>query len=179
MLSSAGASKYADCASDDSLSFSEDEAENEILRKIQQQRLQEMKASAAQRQIHQLSHGCEGGKVWEMSSEKELVRNISLHPIVVCHFYKDSFSRCRIIDAHLVQLSTKHPQHFFCRIDAEKAPFFASSSKTQIRVLPTLLVCQKGAVVETVVGFDEFGCTDNFKTEALERRLFVNISANK
>ena len=41
----------------------------------------------------------------------------------------------------------------------------------QIRVLPTVLCFVDGKVVDRIVGFEELGGIDDFKTGALEKRL--------
>ena len=51
---------------------------------------------------------------------------------VVCHFYHDSFERCKIMDKHLRTISESHHDTLFVRINAEKTPFF--TSKLQIQV---------------------------------------------
>ncbi len=40
-----------------------------------------------------------------------------------------------------------------------------------MKVLPTVICFQDGLVVDRIVGFEELGSTDAFKTATLERRL--------
>ncbi len=44
-------------------------------------------------------------------------------------------------------------------------------ANAQIRVLPTVLCFVDGKVVDRIVGFEELGGVDDFKTGALEKRL--------
>ena len=57
----------------------------------------------------------------------------------------------------------------FIKVNAEEAPFFVT--KLKIKVLPTIVMFQKGIAVDRIVGFDELGGQDDFKQVRLERRL--------
>ena len=59
----------------------------------------------------------------ELYDEKEFFETSKKSENVVCHFYRDSFERCKIVDKHLAQLARKHIETKFCKINAEKAPF--------------------------------------------------------
>ena len=51
----------------------------------------------------------------------------------------------------------------------EKAPFFVT--KLSIQMLPTVIVFKDGIVVEQLVGLDELGGKEDFRTEVLEHWL--------
>lgn len=51
---------------------------------------------------------------------------------VVCHFYHNSFERCKIMDKHLKIIAESHPDTLFVRINAEKTPFFTSKLMIQV-----------------------------------------------
>lgn len=43
---------------------------------------------------------------------------------VVCHFFHKEFDRCKILDQHLKNLCSYHPETAFIKLEAEKSPFF-------------------------------------------------------
>ena len=55
------------------------------------------------------------------------------------------------------------------QIDAEKSPFLVERLK--IWMLPTLALIKSEKTVDYVVGLDELGGTDDFKTDTLRARL--------
>ena len=63
------------------------------------------------------------GEYQEISEEKEFFEISKKSENVVCHFYREGFERCKILDNHLKVLATKHIETKFCKINAEKAPF--------------------------------------------------------
>jgi len=77
--------------------------------------------------------------------------------------------RCQIVDKHLTELSQKHVETRFVKINAEKSPFL--TERLSITVLPAILIINKGTVVDKVIGFDELGGEDDFKTNVLALRL--------
>ncbi|KAL8580702.1 hypothetical protein ACOMHN_004743 [Nucella lapillus] len=87
----------------------------------------------------------------------------------VVHFFHADFRRCAIIDRHLEKLSQKYFEAKFARIGVEKAKFLVN--KLKVQVLPAIYCFKKGIVVDRIVGFEELGNTDDFRTEVLERRL--------
>ena len=52
---------------------------------------------------------------------------------------------------------------------APDSPFFVE--KLKVRMLPCVVFFLDGVAVDRVVGFDELGAKDDFKTEALEAKL--------
>jgi hypothetical protein len=52
------------------------------------------------------------------------------------------------------------------QIDAEKSPYL--TEKLKIWMLPTLALIKNEKVVDYIVGLDDFGAREDFKTEVLE-----------
>lgn len=65
----------------------------------------------------------------------------------------------------------KHTEALICKIDAEKCPFFVT--KLQVQMLPTIICFIDGVAVDRVIGFEELGGVDEFKTVILTRRLIA------
>lgn len=63
------------------------------------------------------------GEYTELYDEKEFFEATKKSENVVCHFYRDQFMRCKIVDKHLEILARKHIETKFCKINVEKAPF--------------------------------------------------------
>ena len=107
----------------------------------------------------------------------------------MCHFYRDDFFRCKVIDKHLNILARKHMETKFCKINAEKCPFLTgilnevlfiyqyrfliqlSVERLRIKTLPTLALVKDAKTKDYVVGFTDLGNTDEFTTEMLEWRI--------
>lgn len=109
------------------------------------------------------------GEYFEINSEKAFFEEAKKSKAMVCHFYRPSTFRCKIFDRHLAALAKRHLECKFVKIDAEKSPFL--TERLQVMVLPSLVLCQNGKVVEQVVGFTELGGVDSFPTEILAMRL--------
>ncbi|KAK7882421.1 hypothetical protein WMY93_028595 [Mugilogobius chulae] len=107
-------------------------------------------------------------------------RNVKESKKVVCHFYRDSTFRCKILDKHLSILAKKHIETKFLKLNVDKAPFL--TERLRIKVIPTLALLIDGKTKDYVVGFTDLGNTDEFTTEMLEWRLgcgdFINYSGN-
>lgn len=140
-----------------------DADEMEILR---QRRLDAMKKSQNQKQ-EWLAIG--HGTYTEVPGEKEFFTECKKSKKVVCHFYRDSTMRCKIVDKHMEILARKHIETRFLKINAEKSPFL--TERLNITVLPTLALILDGKTKDYVVGFNDLGGTDDFPTEMLEWRL--------
>lgn len=66
-------------------------------------------------------------------------------------------------------LSAKHIEAKFIKIDAEKAPFLCE--RLRIWMLPTIVLIRGGKTDYSIVGFDDLGGSDEFSTETLESFL--------
>lgn len=94
------------------------------IEKLREKRLKDMKKLQQQQQAWQiLGHG----EYSELSSEKEFFEISKKSKNIVCHFYKDSTPRCKIVDMHLKALATKHLEARFCKLNVEKAPFLTGN----------------------------------------------------
>ena len=109
------------------------------------------------------------GKYEELASEPEFFEACKKSPRVVCHFYRDSTFRCKIVDKHMALLAPKHTETRFVKIDVERCPFLVQRLK--IVVLPTICLARDSKTVDYIVGFDDLGGTDEFSTEMLEWRI--------
>lgn len=109
------------------------------------------------------------GVYTELSDEKEFFEVTKKSENTICHFYRDQFERCKIMDKHLDLLARKHIEAKFCKINAEKAPFL--TERLKIRVLPTLCLVKDGKTRDYIVGFTDVGNKDDFSTEMLEWRI--------
>jgi hypothetical protein len=143
-----------------------DDLDEDDLERIREKRLAEMKKLNEQRaQWRRLGHG----QYQLLTSEKEFFDAAKASEHLICHFYRNSTMRCKIIDRHLELLAPKHVETRFVRIDAEKSPFLVQ--KLRVVVLPTIALVRKGKVADYVVGFDDLGGEDDFPTEVLEWRI--------
>lgn len=142
------------------------ELEEDDLERLKEKRLEALKKAQKQKQ-EWLSKG--HGEYREIPSEKDFFGEVKESKKVVCHFYRDSTFRCKILDKHLSILAKKHVETKFLKLNVEKAPFL--SERLRIKVIPTLALLIDGKTKDYVVGFTDLGNTDEFSTEMLEWRL--------
>ncbi|KAJ1725368.1 hypothetical protein LPJ53_000406 [Coemansia erecta] len=153
-----------DALSDDELLAElEDDPELERLREA---RLEQMKREM--NHVRNLRLGGHG-EYQDIQKEEEVVKIIGNAAKAVVHFTHPQFARCKILDKHLRILAPHHFDTRFVSASVERCPFLAQ--KFQIRMLPCILIVVGGRVSDRLVGFEEFGNSDGFTTEALERRL--------
>ena len=145
-----------------------DHVDSDELDRLREQRLQEMKKAAAQREEWRAKGH---GQYTEIAEEKEFFDVCKKSKRVVCHFYRDSTFRCKIVDKHLGLLAPKHLETRFVKISVERAPFLCQ--RLPIKILPTIACVVDGKTKEYIKGFDELGGHDEFSTEMLEWRLGV------
>ncbi|XP_052004525.1 thioredoxin domain-containing protein 9-like [Xyrauchen texanus] len=147
------------------------------LERLKEKRLEALKKAQKQKQ-EWISKG--HGEYREIPSEKDFFAEVKESKNVVCHFYRDSTFRCKILDKHLGILSKKHLEAKFIKLNVEKAPFL--TERLRIKVIPTLALVKDGKTKDFVVGFTDLGNTDEFPTEMLEWRLgcldIINYSGN-
>ncbi|XP_049884371.1 thioredoxin domain-containing protein 9 [Pectinophora gossypiella] len=136
------------------------------LEAIRQQRLNEMKQRAKQKQ-EWLANG--HGEYTEIDGEKEFFTVCNKSVNVVCHFYKNDSPRCKIVDMHLRMLAKKHVETRFVKLDAERAPFL--TGRLKIRVIPTIACVKDNKTRDFIVGFTDLGNRDDFSTDMLEWRI--------
>lgn len=105
----------------------------------------------------------------ELADEKEFFEACKKSKHVVCHFYRESTMRCKIVDKHLTELARQHIETRFVKINAEKAVFLVERLK--IKIMPTVALIRDNKPVDYIVGFTDLGNTDDFDTEMLEWRI--------
>ena len=120
------------------------------------------------------------GQYTEITEEKEFFDICKKSNKVVCHYFRDSTFRCKIVDKHLIILAPKHLETRFIKLNVERAPFLCD--RLRIRVLPTISCVIDSITKDYIKGFDELGGDDDFSTEMLEWRLgvagVINYSGN-
>ncbi|KER28654.1 LOW QUALITY PROTEIN: hypothetical protein T265_13529, partial [Opisthorchis viverrini] len=122
-----------------------DHLDEDGLEAIRRNRLKQMKNESKQRsEWIAAGHGVYS----ELANEQDFFAACKKSTFgVVCHFYRDSTFRCKIIDKHLSRLG--------------------------IIVIPTLILVKNEQVCDRIIGFDDLGGHDEFSTAMLEWRLAV------
>jgi len=141
----------------------DDEDELEVLRR---KRLESMKSAQKQRQ-EWLASG--HGVYEELADESEFFAASKKSRFFVCHFFRSSTPRCKIVDKHLALLAPRHVETRFARIDAERAKFLVD--RLRIKIMPTICLAKDGKTVDYIAGFDDLGGIDEFSTETMEWRI--------
>ncbi|XP_030370490.1 thioredoxin domain-containing protein 9 [Scaptodrosophila lebanonensis] len=143
-----------------------DNLDSDDLKAIRDQRIREMKDLNNKKQ-EWIRNG--HGTYTELANEKEFFEVSKKSPNIVCHFYKDSTERCRIVDMHLKIIAGKHVEAKFCKVNAEKSPFL--TQRLRIKVIPTIALVKDSKTRDFIVGFTDLGNCDDFSTEMLEWRI--------
>lgn len=143
-----------------------DQMGEDDLERIRQQRIQAMKKQSKLRQ-EWMAKG--HGEYSELTEEKEFFETTKKSENVVCHFYRQSTFRCKIVDKHLDLLARKHVEARFVKIEAERAPFL--TRRLNIRIIPTILLIHEGKTKDYIIGFTDLGNKDDFSTERMEWRI--------
>jgi hypothetical protein len=105
----------------------------------------------------------------EVAEEKDFFDVCKKSKRVVCHFYRESTFRCKIVDKHLTLLAPKHLETRFVKLSVDRAPFLCERLK--IKILPTIACLIDAKTRDYIKGFDDLGGHDEFSTEMLEWRL--------
>jgi thioredoxin-like negative regulator of GroEL len=114
--------------------------------------------------MERLGHGS-----YSSIAEEDFLSAVTSSHTCVVHFSLDEFERCKILDKHLQSLSQKYFQTRFMKANAPDLPFF--TGKLNVKVLPCLILFKNGVAFDRIVGFEDFGNKDDYKTMALEKRL--------
>ncbi|KAJ3359050.1 hypothetical protein GGF32_009662 [Allomyces javanicus] len=151
--------------SDDEL-FDDLERDDDDLAGFREQRIEQLKAELERaRAMRENSHGTYA----EIKDEKEVLKITTSTNKCVVHFFHKEFRRCAIMDKHLEALATKHFRTRFIKVNVENAPFLVDRLK--VKVLPCVVLFVDGISKDRVIGFEELGNTDAFRTPVLEARL--------
>jgi hypothetical protein len=133
---------------------------------IRKNRMEAMKQQAEARlEWDKAGHGTYD----EIADEKEFFETCKRSRHVVCHFYRESTFRCKIVNKHLDQIARAHHECRFVKIDAEKAKFL--TERLRIKIIPTIALIKDTKTIDYIVGFQDLGNTDDFDTEMLEWRI--------
>lgn len=111
------------------------------------------------------------GEVSEIAQDDFLATCIE-SKFCLIHFYHKEFEKCMIMDKFLRQLATTHKETKFCRLNAEKAPFFVK--RLSIQVLPSVVCFIDGKKIDQVLGFEfneEKVTCEKEQIKLLEERL--------
>ncbi|CAJ0968822.1 unnamed protein product [Ranitomeya imitator] len=95
-----------------------DQMDEDEMERLKEKHLEALKKSQQQKQ-EWLSKG--HGEYREIPSEREFFTEVKESKNVICHFYKDSTFRCKILDKHLAVLAKKHFETKFLKLNVEKA----------------------------------------------------------
>ncbi|XP_071809647.1 uncharacterized protein [Asterias amurensis] len=144
-----------------------DELENEeIPAHIREARMGELKSELQRMNEHQRKGY---GTYSELKKEKELLDLTTQENKVIIHFFHSDFKLCAVIDKHLKVLAEKHFGTKFARISVTVAQFCVQ--KLHIKVLPAVLIFIDAKEKDRIVGFEDLGNQNDFRTEVLENRL--------
>lgn len=136
------------------------------LENIRKRRMEAMKAA----QVEKVEWERNGhGNYSEVADERDFFETTKKSKHVVCHFYRDSTFRCKIVDKHMEELARSHMECRFVKINAEKAQFL--TERLKIKVIPTIALIKESKTIDYIVGFTDLGNTDDFDTEMLEWRI--------
>jgi len=144
-----------------------DELENDedALERIRQKRLMELKNHQDKRNEYlRAGHG----KLNEINSDKDFFEEAKGSKRLVCHFYRNTTMRCKILDEHLKKLAQQHVETKFLKLDVDKCDWIIQRLK--IHVIPTLAFIKDGKTGDYMRGFEDVGGIDDFSTEMLEWR---------
>uniref|UniRef100_A0A0K8TQ53 Thioredoxin domain-containing protein 9 n=1 Tax=Tabanus bromius TaxID=304241 RepID=A0A0K8TQ53_TABBR len=150
-----------------------DNLDADELRLLKEKRLQELKRENKQK-AEWLANG--HGTYTELADEKEFFEISKKSPDIVCHFYRNTSERCRIVDKHLNILANKHIEAKFCKVNAEKCPFLAE--RLRIKIIPTIALIKDRKTKDYIVGFTDLGNRDDFNTEMMEWRIAQSGAIN-
>ncbi|KAG8745771.1 hypothetical protein FRC10_007032 [Ceratobasidium sp. 414] len=152
---------------DDDKLFEELEKDEFDMSGLREKRLEELKAQIAQvRDMRENEHG----RLVEITDEKEVIKTSAPMAIYTrLHFYHRDFRRCAIMDKHLEILASRHFKTRFIKVFVENVPWLVE--KLDIKVLPCVICFIRGVSKDRIVGFEELGNDDGFKTATLELRL--------
>jgi len=141
------------------------ENDEDALERIRQKRLKEMKNHQDKRNEYlRAGHG----KLNEINSDKDFFEEAKGSKRLVCHFYRNTTMRCKILDEHLKKLAQQHVETKFLKLDVDKCDWIIQRLK--IHVIPTLAFIKDGKTGDYMRGFEDVGGTDDFSTEMLEWR---------
>ncbi|KAI1728996.1 thioredoxin domain-containing protein 9 [Ditylenchus destructor] len=143
-----------------------EKSDEQALEDLRRKRLQEMRAMQKQKEeLTSMGHG----KLAEVTDEREFFDATKNSSKVVCHFYDPIRRKSAVIDMLLDKLASKHLSVRFIKANTEKVPFLIK--RLNIRKIPTIGIAIDSKMVDFIRIDDEFGPSNELKTELLEARL--------
>lgn len=103
------------------------------------------------------------GSYHEITDPKHFYECIKASERVLVHFRRGATARCAIIDGHLQKIARGHFETRFCSVDVEKIP--GLPQQFQVTMLPTMMLVEGGKTFASIIGFEDFGNTDDFSTD--------------
>ncbi|CZT21252.1 related to PLP1 Phosducin homologue likely to be involved in regulation of pheromone response [Ramularia collo-cygni] len=156
-----------DSDDEDALIAELEDEEDTTFSALREKRLEQLHSEVTRAKLmRETSHGTYN----EILDEKVLMDITTSTKLVVVHFMKPDFNRCRIMDEKLRVLAEKHFDTRFVSINVENAPFLVV--KLNVKVLPCVLTFKEGVSSDRIIGFEGIGWKpDSFTTAELEARL--------
>lgn len=140
-----------------------DQMDDDDLLALRQKRLNQLKEVQTRRN-EWLAKG--HGRYLEVTDPKMFFDNVKESERVVVHFMRRSTPRCEIIERHLRIIAEEHFETRFCYVDVERIP--SLPERFNVMMLPTLMLVEKQNTFHSIIGFDEFGGTDEFTTHIVK-----------
>lgn len=137
-----------------------DEMEEEELLMIRKKRIDQLR-EVEKRKAEWIKKG--HGSYCEVPDPATFFQYVQDSERVIVHFMRRSTPRCQVIERHLRLLAKDHFETRFCYVDCERIP--SLPERFNVMMLPTLMLVEKQNTFHSIIGFDEFGGTDDFTTE--------------
>ncbi|KPI90134.1 ATP binding protein-like protein [Leptomonas seymouri] len=160
-------------AVDDELDRVDNMDDDELLA-IRLKRMKQLKEVQARRD-EWLAKG--HGQYLEVTDPKMFFDNVRGSERLVVHFMRRSTPRCEIIERHLRAIARDHFETRFCYVDVERVP--SLPERFNVMMLPTLMLVEKQNTFHSIIGFDEFGGTDDFSTDTVKQVLAYHGMVNE
>jgi len=98
--------------------------------------------------------------------EEDFLTTCTKSKRMVCAFFHREMRRCDILNELLAHLAPKYMGTKFCKLNAEKAPFFVV--KLGVQVMPCMVMFEDGKVIGRMDGLDMIGGDDALNVETIE-----------
>jgi len=160
-----GEDRILDQDDDNDSDLEMEDDDEEFMKVLRAKRVAELKAEQAKT----LKYKHAGQGEYNEINESEFLKTLNGSHHCVVHFYHNDFLKCKIMDEHLGIIAKNHIETKIVKLNVEKAPFF--TEKLQVRTLPTVVTFLEGVSKSRLVGFEDLGGHENFRTTYLETWL--------
>lgn len=143
-----------------------DQLDDDDLALLRKKRLNQLK-EVQKRRDEWLKKG--HGEYREIASVQEFFDNVKSSERVIVHFMRRSTPRCEVIERHLRTIAHEHFETRFSYVDVERIP--SLPERFNVMMLPTIMLVEKQNTFHSIIGFDEFGGTDDFSTDIVKEVL--------